>query len=294
MNEIRACKGLGIEEENYTVKIKSIYLLSAIIALLMAVVSLGGLFINNLYRDGSKFILTAWYGNDLVTLIIALPVFIGALFLNMKGSQRGLLIWLGMLDFIVYNFAFYLFGAAFNWFFPAYVALFTLGIFTFIFGMIEIDIEKIRHNITDKLTFRGVSIYMFIWAAILGAAWIGQWVGFVLTGNLPQIIIETGSSINLVAALDLSLVVPIGFLAGIWLLKQRPWGYVLAVISNVKGSVYTLVLVAGSIFQAQSGVKGALDLVPLWIFLFLGCLFSSIYLLRYCSIAVVEKAGLTE
>lgn len=261
------------------VKFKSTYVLSTIIAILTAGASFGGLFIDNLYRDETNFVLTAWYGNDLVTLIVALPLFLGALFFNMRGSQRGQLIWLGMLDFIIYNFAFYLFGAAFNWFFPVYVALFTLAAFTLIFGMIEVDIKQIKHR-TDKLSFRRVSVYMFFWASILSAAWIGQWVDFVLTGKLPQIIVETGGLNNLVAALDLSFVVPVVFLSGIWLWQHRPWGYVLAVVCNVKGAVYTVVLIAGSIIQAQFGVKGALDLVFLWIFLCLGCLLSLVYLLK--------------
>lgn len=261
-------------------KFKVTYILSVIIAVLTFVVSFGGLFIDNVYRDKSIFILTAWYGNDLVTIIVALPLLLGALFFNMKGSQRGKLIWLGMLDYILYNFAFYLFGAAFNCFFPIYVALFTLAIFTLIFGIIEVDIDSIKNLIAGKQYLKWVSIYMFFWAGILGVAWIGQWFNFVITGRLPQIIVDTGGSNNLVAALDLSFVVPIVLLSGIWLWQRRPWGFILAVISNVKGAVYTVVLIVGSIIQAGSGVKNALDLALLWIFLCLGCLLSLIYLLK--------------
>lgn len=260
-------------------KFKSTYILSIIIALLTLFVSVGGLFIDNLYRD-NNFVLTAWYGNDLVTLIVAIPLLLGSLFFYMRGSQRGKLIWLGMLSYIIYNFAFYLFGTAFNWFFPIYVALFTLAIFTFIFGMIEVDIESIEGFFANKLYLKWVSIYMFLWAGILGIAWIGQWCSFVMTGRIPQIIIDTGSSNNLVAALDLSFVVPIVLLSAIWLWRHRPWGFVLAVVSNVKGLVYTVVLIVGSFIQAQSGVKGALDLIFLWLFFCVGCLLSLMYLLK--------------
>lgn len=270
----------GREVGNYLVKLKSTHVLSIILAILMAGASLGGLFLANLYRDKNDFIMTAWYRNDLVTLIVALPLFLGALFFNIKGSQRGMLIWLGMLDFIIYNFAFYLFGAAFNWFFPVYVTLFTLATFTIVFGMIEVDIKNIKHNITNRFSFRRVSVFMFLLASILGAAWIGQWINFVLTDKLPQIIDQTGGTNNLVAALDLSFVVPIVLLSGVWLWQRRPWGYVLAVVCNVKGAVYTVVLIIGAFIQAQSEVKGALDLVFLWIFIFLGCLLSSMYLLK--------------
>ena len=39
-----------------------------------------------------------------------------------RGSVRALLLWLGTLAYAVYNYAYYLFGAALNAFFPLYVA----------------------------------------------------------------------------------------------------------------------------------------------------------------------------
>lgn len=262
------------------VKVKSTCILSGIIAILVFTASFGGLVIDNLYRDKSEFILSAWYGNDLVTLFVALPLFIGSLIFYSKGSLKGHLIWLGLLDYCIYNFAFYLFGAALNYFFPIYVLIFTLSIFALVFGMIEIDVERIRNYIKNKRFIKLVSIYMLIWVVTLTIAWTGQWFNFCLTGELPQIIISTGGVTNLVAALDLSFVVSVGILAAIWIWKGRPFGYVLAVISNVKGTVYTIVLILGSFTQGQSGVDGAYDLLPLWLFFFIGCFISTLYLLK--------------
>ena len=45
-----------------------------------------------------------------------------------SGSPRAGLVWLGMLGFVAYNDAFYLFGAALNTFFPIYVVLFVLAV----------------------------------------------------------------------------------------------------------------------------------------------------------------------
>jgi len=193
--------------------------------------------------------------------------------------MNGQLIWLGMIYFIIYNFAYYFLGAAFNWFFPVYATLFVLGSFTFIFGMVEIDFEKIKSKI-NTVSFKLVIAYMFLWAFILVIAWIGQWVNFVLTGNLPDIMQQTGGSNNLVAALDLSLVVPVIIFSAIALWKNQPIGYVLSVVINVKGALYSAVLIGGTIIQSKMGIKGAMDLIYLWIFLFLGCLLSSIYLVR--------------
>ncbi|HHY46565.1 MAG TPA: hypothetical protein GX506_04605 [Firmicutes bacterium] len=51
--------------------------------------------------------MAGWFGNDLVTLSVALPLLVGALVLSMKGSHRAQLVWFGILDYMLYNYAFY-------------------------------------------------------------------------------------------------------------------------------------------------------------------------------------------
>src|SRR5689334_20342185 len=89
------------------------FVLASAIAVLAAVASAGGLLIHRLYRDNT-WVTAAWHGNDLVTLAAAVPLLIGGLVFARRGSQRAVLVWLGMLAYILYGYAFYLFGAAFN------------------------------------------------------------------------------------------------------------------------------------------------------------------------------------
>jgi hypothetical protein len=73
--------------------------------------------------DDNDFVTAGWAGNDLVTLVIAIPLLFGALLMATRGSARGELVWLGSLAYIGYNFAFYLFGASLNRLFLTYVAI---------------------------------------------------------------------------------------------------------------------------------------------------------------------------
>lgn len=268
-------------------KLNSAYVLSSIIAVLTLVAAAGGLFIDDLYRDDT-FITVGWYGNDLVTLVVAIPLLVAALILSMRGSQRAQLVWLGMLDYTLYNYAFYLFGAALNRFFLVYVALFTLSVLALIFGLANVDVNGISQKFQARTPVKWISGYMMFWAVLLGVAWIAQSLDFVVTGQLPQSGLDEGG-FKLVAALDLSLVVPGLVLAAIWLWKHRPWGYVLAAMFNVKGATYTLVLTAGSLYQANAGIEGAADLVPLWVFLGVASLIASVLLLR--NMQSTEKQG---
>lgn len=96
-------------------KMQTTFPLSIIIAVLIAIVSTGGLLWENLYRD-NEFITRLWRGNDLVTLTVAASLLVGSMLLARRGSWRALLIWFGTLAFTLYNYAFYLFAAAFNYF----------------------------------------------------------------------------------------------------------------------------------------------------------------------------------
>ena len=75
--------------------------------------SLGGLVPRAPYRDNA-LVTGGWLGNDLVTLLVAAPLLALACVGAARGSARWTLVWLGMLDYTLYNFAFYLFGAALN------------------------------------------------------------------------------------------------------------------------------------------------------------------------------------
>jgi hypothetical protein len=258
---------------------KSVFTLSSILIILTFIASIGGLLIVNLYRD-NYFVRTAWFSNDLVTLFVGLPIFITALSMAKLNSKRAQMVCLGMVYYILYNYAFYLFGTAFNWFFPIYAALFILSIYTFIFGLLEVDLTTLKQRLEFTAAFKWVSGYMIFWAAALFAAWMGQWANFAITGKLPEIIITTNAANNLTANLDLSLMVSVLVMAVIWLHKKRPIGYILSIILNVSGSVYTVVLTVSSFIGADRGIKGSMDLVPLWLLLGLGSIISTIILLR--------------
>jgi hypothetical protein len=258
---------------------KSSYLMTFIIIVLTLIAAAGGLYIDELYKDTNSFALHAWYANDIILLAVGLPLLIVALVLSIRGSLRGQLVWLGMLNFTIYNYSYYLFGAALNSFFLIYAALFTFSMYSLVFGLVFLDYNKIEKSFKKKTPVKGISIFMILLAITLGGAWIVQWVNFVITSTPPQIMINLNSANNLVATLDLTFVVPLCFVAAYNLWQRRPIGYVLTVMLNVKGFVYNLILIFGSIVQAHAGIKGAMELVPLWVILCIGCLSSFVILL---------------
>ena len=81
-----------------------------------------GLAVSGLYPE-QTWAVAAFRGNDLVTLLLAAPVLAVAMLASRRReSSASVLVWLGMLHYGVYNYAYYAFGAAFSSAFLVHVA----------------------------------------------------------------------------------------------------------------------------------------------------------------------------
>jgi hypothetical protein len=242
---------------------KPVTVLSVLVAVLATIASAGGLLLDGLYRDNA-FVTTTWLGNDAVTLFLAIPILIGAMVIsNRKPSGSAYLIWMGALDYMLYNYAFYLFGAAFNWFFLVYAALLALSILALIFGLVNLDMDGISRLVRERTPVKWIGGYFLFVASGLGLVYLIQSIGFIFTDNVPAIVAITEHPTNVVFALDLTLLIPWLILGAVWLMKRKPWGYVIAGILNVKGPLYTLVLAVNSILVVNAGISETSEL-PLW------------------------------
>ncbi len=246
----------------FKTKFSTAFGISILVAILAVLASAGGLLLKGLYRDNA-FVTTTWFGNDVVTLFLAVPILVVALFFSARGSLRAQLVWLGALDYMLYNYAFYLFGAAFNAFFLIYAALLGLSIFALIFGLVGLDVERIRQQFSGHTPVKWISGYFLFVAFGLGTVYLIQSIAFIATGQLPAIVTISEHPTNVVFALDLTLLIPWLVVGAVWLMKRRPWGYVLAGILSIKGPLYTLVLGVNSILVVNAGISQTSEL-PLW------------------------------
>ena len=238
--------------------------LSILIAVLASIASAGGLFLKGLYQD-NLFVTSAWKGNDLITLLLGVPILVMTMIFSKYDSRKALLVWMGMLDYMLYTYAFYLFAATFNWFFLLYVALLGLSMFALLFALANLDANHISRGVNPRMQVKWIAAYMLVVAAGLTLIYVIQSLEFIFTGRVPAIVALTGHPTSIVFALDLTLLVPFLVLGAIWLVQRKPWGFILAGIYTVKGPLYTLVLTAGSLWAAKAGVEGAGAETPLWV-----------------------------
>ena len=245
--------------------------LTLLIAVLAGIASSGGLIVPNLYRDNS-FYKTAWQASDAITLLLA-PALVVSFLYYRRGSVRAQLVWLGLLLYMFYNYAFYLFGAAFNWFFPIYASLFTLSLYALLFGLREIIGTSVTKTHLSLMNRRLIATFLMLVAVPLGVVELSQFWRFIISGTTPEIP-------QLIMALDMTLVIPNSIFAAWLLLGKKIWAVVIASMMLVKSFGYGLVLVAGTSFIAISGAGPRDPLLLFYIFVSAGGFIFVIVLLK--------------
>jgi hypothetical protein len=92
-----------------------VHALSGSAAILVLVTSIAGLVFGQrgLYVPNPAT-MPAFLGQDALSLIVGLPLLLGAVTLARRGSLGGLLVWMGALFYITYSYAFYPLSPEFN------------------------------------------------------------------------------------------------------------------------------------------------------------------------------------
>ena len=191
-------------------------------------------------------------GQDVVTLLIGIPLLIAGIVLSRKGTLRGQLLLTGALGYFLYTYGAMSFLTAFNPLFLVYVALFSLSLFGFILAMSSLDVGEIASHIQNGFPRRGIASYFIIVAAFLSLAWLGLVVPPMLTGNPPA---GLESAITMVIqALDLGVIVPTSLITATLLLKKHAWGYALSSVVLLKILTMGTALISMIISQMLAGV----------------------------------------
>ena len=210
------------------------YRLSGVIALLAFIAAAGGLFVPGLYRENG-YMLPQAQGNDLVTLVFALPLFVGSLLFAVRGSLRAQVIWLGVLGYLLYTYITFALDAVFNPFFLLYVAILGLCVFTAVGGLSRVDAERLRRHFAGEKTARAMAVYCLALALLVFLMWMGQLLPSLLANRVPESLELAGTPTNFVWALDLGILIPFLALTGGWLWRRQSPGYLLAGVVLVKG-----------------------------------------------------------
>ncbi|GAA4399664.1 hypothetical protein GCM10023168_07360 [Fodinibacter luteus] len=259
-------------------RLRAAWVLSGAVLAVMVVASALGLVVDDLYPE-QPWAVAALRGNDLVTLVVVAPVLAVALATSRRRpTSASVLLWLGMLFYGTYNYAYYAFGTTFNDVFLLHVLAFSASAAGLVLLGSSIDPVEAARGVVGGTRARVVAVF----TTLVGLALLGAWgtlsVRFALKGALPEDVMPP-SAVHLVYALDLGVLAPAFILSGVLLWRRTPWGAVLAVAVNASGAAYLAVLWAVGGFQADAGIPGKTWLSPVAVGSVLACLLATLALL---------------
>jgi hypothetical protein len=204
-----------------------------------------------IYSRDSTFVATLSKGTDVITLFVVVPLFLLSYLFYRRGSLRGSLFMIGMLLYLLYVGVTYTFSLIFNSLFLVYTALFSGSLFAVIVALTTFDVQSLASKVTSGMPRRGIAILMF--GAGFGTLmlWISELVGPLMTGQAPT---NLGPYTTMFThGFDSAVITPATVVTGIFLLKRKPLGYLLAAPLLILCAIVGLTVIAQTISQTLAG-----------------------------------------
>ena len=204
-----------------------------------------------IYRNDAAFRAPIFRGTDAITLFVCVPALLIAAFLYGRGSLRGGILLTSMLFYFLYNSASLAFGAAYNNLLLVYIASFSISLFAFIMAFTSIDLQVLAERTAPTLAHRGIAIFLFI-AGMSLLVWIMDIVVALTQLSIPA---QLGPyTTEATYTLDLGIILPTAYLAGVLVWRRSPLGTLLAAIVITLNVSIGLVVASQSIMQALDGI----------------------------------------
>jgi len=204
-----------------------------------------------IYRNDAAFRAPIFRGTDAITLFVCVPVLFFSIVLYGRGSLRGKILLTSMLAYFLYNSASLALGAAYNDLLLVYIASFSMSLFAFILAFASIDLQILAERTSSNLAHRSVAIFLFIAGASL-LVWVMDIVVALANGGVPA---NLGPyTTEATYTLDLGIILPTAYLAGVLVWRRTPLGTLLAAIVITLNVSIGLVVASQSIMQFLDGI----------------------------------------
>ncbi len=230
--------------------------LSALVAFLVLIASGAGLLLKSTYaRETTSYAIQAM-GQDIANLVSVLTLFIAAYFVS-KGSVRAFLVWMGALISLIYAYVIYAFAAHFNSLFLVYVAILGLSFYTLVGSIIRLHLESLQPSFAVNTKAKLVSVFLLLLAILFYLLWLSEDIPAIVSGKVPQSLIENGLLTNPVHVLDLGLYLPGMIITAILLWRRRLLGYFFAIPLLVFSILTGIGIIAIDVVTSMKGMPAS-------------------------------------
>lgn len=224
--------------------------LSVLVAALVAVASAAGIFLKSVYARETASWAAQGIGQDFVNLTVAVPALLASGWFLRKGSARGLLVWMGVLIYVIYSYMMYAFSVHFGMMFPVYVAALGLSSYTLFGSLFSLDRGALRASFPSAIKVKPAAVYLMVSGVAFSGLWLSDIVHALIAGTAPAGLAETGLPVNFVHVEDLGFILPGMIITSVLLWKRKALGYIFAVPLMVFAAVMGIGII--SMFAAMS------------------------------------------
>ena len=207
-----------------------------------------------LYQHMSSDVAIQGIAQDYVTLLIAFPFLLFALFRFRNGSLKGKFMLAGVLNYFFLTYLFYMNMAMYNSMFLAYIALTGLSFFALVLTLLSIETDCLPEIFHVNTPVKFIGGFLIFNAVIIALLWLGVVVPPLLDKTIVPLAVQHYTTLN-VQAFDLSLFLPVSFVGGLLLIRKNKFGYLIAPVYLVFLSLLMTALIAKMIAMSFAGVN---------------------------------------
>jgi hypothetical protein len=209
---------------------------------------------DGLYRFDSVFTAAGNTAVDVVVLALGIPLVVQAWLQHRNGSPRGSLLLAGSLGYLLYVYANYALGVAYNPLYLAYVTLLAASLFGLAAVARSVDRAALAAVAADPdLPHRFLSRFLLTSAVLTAVVWLQPLVTALLEGSAPDLLDVYTTTVTF--SLDLAVLAPAAALAGLLVRRRDPLGYLLAapLLTTIVLLLPTIAL--STALQAAAGIS---------------------------------------
>lgn len=197
--------------------INTAWMLSAGMVILMGIMSLAGLvFPNSLYP--TETLIQTYMTNDVINLLVGVPILVGSMWLTRRGSLVGLLFWPGALVYLIYNYTSYLIGIPIGASTLLFLVLILVSCYIVYDLLQRIDGAAVKTKLAGEVPETLAGWFL----VIIGILFIGRAASVVFGTSADQAALPSTEIGVLLADVIVSIFWIIG---GFFLVRRKPLGY---------------------------------------------------------------------
>ncbi|WP_202709944.1 hypothetical protein [Sporosalibacterium faouarense] len=206
-----------------------------------------------IYKNDSVSVAAQGKAQDIITIIVGIPLLFISLYMYRKNSLKGKLLLTGTLGYFLYTYISYVFLWMYNPLFLVYVILMSTSFFAFTLSMISFDFKNISTYFSEKLPVKFIGGVQIFLAIMLIFMWLGRIVPSVIDKTTPPGLEHYTTLV--IQGMDLGFIVPIAFISGVLIIKRKIFGYLLSSVIIMKGFTMGAAITAMIVGQYLAGVE---------------------------------------